>query len=336
MRLTFEEIKSELKRVFLKYGLSEEHAEVCAEVHTESSYDGIYSHGVGRVGRFVDYIKKGWVDTKASPTLEKEFGSLCVYNGNMGSGVVNAMIAVEKGMEIAKKNGIAMVGLKNTTHWMRGGTYGLHAANNGFVAIMWTNTESVMPPWGGKDGRLGNNPFVMAVPGVNGNAPMMLDMAISQYSYGKLAMTRLAGQKLPLPGGYDEDGNMTDDPGAIEKTRRMLPIGYWKGSSFSFMLDVLGTVLTDGIGAADLDHLGKGSCGGASQVMILIDPTKVCDSDKMCEMVTKAIEHLKSSEPIKPGAAIFTPGEDYIKYRAEHDEKGIFVEDSIWEEILAL
>lgn len=336
MRLTFEAIKSELKRVFLKYGLSEENAEICAQIHTESTYDGIYSHGVGRVVRFVDYIQKGWVDIHAVPSIEKEMGAICIYNGNMGSGVVNAMFAVEKGIKLAQKHGIAMVGLKNTTHWMRGGTYGLHAANKGFVSIMWTNTESVMPPWGGKDGRLGNNPFVMAVPGVNGNAPMMLDMAISQYSYGKLAMTRLAGQKLPLPGGYDENGNITDDPGAIEKTRRILPIGYWKGSSFSFMLDILGALLTDGIGAADLDKMGKGSCGGASQVMILIDPEKICDTDRTCELVTMAIEHLKSSESITPGASILAPGEDYIKYRAEHDEKGIFVEDCIWEEILAL
>ena len=103
----------------------------------------------------------------------------------------------------------------------------------------------------------------------------MLDMAISQYAYGKLQVTRLAGKKLPFPGGFDEDGNLTDDPGAIEKTRRMIPIGYWKGSSFSFMLDLLGAILTDGVGAADLDHKDQGSCGGASQVMIVIDPKKI-------------------------------------------------------------
>ena len=100
------------------------------------------------------------------------------------------------------------------------------------AAIMWTNTESVMPPWGAKECRLGNNPFVMAVPGADGREPMMLDMAISQYAYGKLAMLRLAGKKTAFSRGFDEDGNITDDPGTIEKTRRMLPIGYWKGSSF--------------------------------------------------------------------------------------------------------
>ncbi|SKC82021.1 3-dehydro-L-gulonate 2-dehydrogenase [Maledivibacter halophilus] len=336
MRLTFDEIKNEIKRVFMKYGLSEEKAETCARIHTESTYDGIYSHGTNRVARFVDYIKKGWVDVEAEPTLEKEFGGIQIYNGNMGPGVLNALYGVEKGMELADKYGIGMVGLKNTTHWMRGGTYGLHAANRGYIAIMWTNTESCMPPWGGKECKLGNNPFVMAVPGVNGKPAIELDMAISQYSYGKLQVTRLAGQKLPFPGGFDKDGNVTDDPGAIEESMRIMPIGYWKGSSFSFMLDILGSVLTDGIGAPDLDKKGKGSCGGASQVMIIIDPKKITDEKDMATTIEKAVEHIKSSELSENSTGIFTPGEDFVKFREEHDAKGIFVDDSVWEEIKAL
>ena len=336
MRLTFDEIKNEIKRVFMKYGVSEEKAETLARIHTESTYDGIYSHGTGRVARFADYLKKGWVDPDAEPTLEKDCGAIRIYNGNMGPGVLNALYACEEGMKLADQYGIAMVGLKNTTHWMRGGSYGLHAARHGYIAIMWTNTESVMPPWGAKEPRLGNNPFVMAIPGKDGGEPIMMDMAVSQYAYGKLAMTRLAGKKLPVPGGFDENGNMTDDPGAIEKTRRILPMGYWKGSTFSFMLDIVATLLTDGIGASDLDHKGKGSCGGASQVMILIDPKKTVDSERMSEEIGKAITHLKSAALSEHSTGIMAPGDDYIAARKQHDELGIFVDDSIWAEIKAL
>ena len=253
MRLSFEEIQSEIKRVFMKYGLSEEKADTCARIHTESTYDGIYSHGTNRVARFVDYIQKGWVDVNADPTIEKDCGAIKVINGNMGPGILNALYGANQAMEMADKYGIGMVGLKNTTHWMRGGTYGLYVARKGYVGIMWTNTEACMPPWGAKECRLGNNPFVMACPGVNGGPALQLDMAISQYAYGKLQVTRLAGKKLPFPGGFDKDGNITDDPGAIEESMRIMPIGYWKGSSFSFMLDVLGSILSDGVGAVDLN-----------------------------------------------------------------------------------
>lgn len=334
MRVSFDEMKNEIERVFVKYGMSKEKAATCARIHTESSCDGIYSHGSNRVARFVDYIQKGWVDVDAEPTLEKEFGAIRVYNGNMGPGVLNALFAADRGMELADEHGIGMVGLKNTTHWMRGGTYGLYAARKGYISIMWTNTESCMPPWGGKECKLGNNPFVMAVPG--DEEPIELDMAISQYSYGKLQVTRLAGQKLPFPGGFDKEGNITDVPGLIEDSMRILPMGYWKGSSFSFMLDILGAILTDGVGAADIDNIGKGSCGGASQVLIVIDPKKMGTEASMYETLKKAVGHLKSSELAEGSNGIFAPGEDFIRFRKDNMENGIPVDDGVWNEIKAL
>lgn len=336
MRLSFSEIQNEIKRVYVKYGMPEEKAELCARIHTESTYDGIYSHGTNRVARFVEYIQKGWVDINADPTLEKEFGAIRVYNGNMGPGILNALYACDRGIELADQYGIGMVGIKNTTHWMRGGTYGLYAARKGYVAIMWTNTEAVMPPWGAKECRLGNNPFVLAMPGVDGGAPLQLDMAISQYAYGKLQVTRLAGKKLPFPGGFDENGSLTDDPGAIEKTRRILPMGYWKGSSFSFMLDLLGSVLTDGAAAVDLNASEKGSCGGCSQVMILINPKKTTTAEHMSEMTRRCIEYLKSAELAEHSTGIMAPGEDYVRFNQDHEANGIFVDDSVWAEIQAL
>lgn len=199
MRLTFDEIKSEIKRVLVKYGMSEEKAETCARIHTETTYDGVYSHGTNRVARFVNYIQKGWVDVNAEPSLEREFGALRVYNGNMGPGVLNALYCADRAMELADQYGIGMVGIRNTTHWMRGGTYGLYAARKGYAAIMWTNTESCMPPWGGRECRLGNNPFVMAVPSADGGEPLQLDMAMSQYPTESCRLPGWPGRNCPIP-----------------------------------------------------------------------------------------------------------------------------------------
>jgi len=334
MRVSFDEMKKEIKKAFLKYGMSEEKAEICARVHTESSNDGIYSHGANRVARFVDYLKKGWVVPDAEPSLEKEFGSIRVYNGNMGPGILNAMFAADRAIELAEQYGIGLVGLRNTTHWMRGGTYGLYAAKKGYIAISWTNTESCMPPWGGKDCKMGNNPFVIALPGAK--EPVLLDMAMSLYSYGKLQTTRLAGKKLPFPGGFDKDGNLTDVPGLIEESMRILPMGYWKGAGFSFALDVLGAVLTNGVGTADIDKIGKGSCGGASQVFIIIDPKRTSDVESIRKTVEKAISHIKSSTPAENLGGVSSPGEGCVRFRADHAKNGIFIDDGVWEGIRSL
>jgi 3-dehydro-L-gulonate 2-dehydrogenase len=332
MRVPFDELKNEIYRVFLGLGMSEARAEICARIHAESSRDGIYSHGANRVARFADYVKKGWVDVQAEPSREKAMGAIEVYNGNLGPGILNALYCCDRAISLAEQFGIGLVGIHNTTHWMRGGTYGLYAARKGFITISWTNTESCMPPWGGRDCRLGNNPFVMAAP-VEGGEPLLLDMAMTQYSYGKLQVTRLAGRKLPFPGGFDKNGVLTDDPLPIEESMRSLPIGYWKGSAFSFMLDILGAVLSDGITAADLDKAGKGSCGGASQVFILIKPGCCTENGKAAEIIKKAQEYIKTSAPAEGAHDIHWPGEGVLRSRKENTLQGVFIDDDIWAQI---
>lgn len=194
--------------------MAENQAEICAQTHAETSCDGIFSHGLNRVERFINYIENGWVNLGATPTLEQQLGSIEIYNGNLAPGVTNAFFAMDRAIEMAKSTGLGLVSLNNTTHWMRGGTYGWHAANQGMIGICWTNTEACMPAWGATSASIGNNPFVMAIPRQEGH--VVLDMAMSQYSYGKLENTRLNNEILPYPGGFDSEGLLTDDPGEIE------------------------------------------------------------------------------------------------------------------------
>lgn len=105
----------------------------------------------------------------------------------------------------------------------------------------------------GLNRKIGNNPLIMAVPRSNGEHAM-IDCAVSQFSYGKIEDCRLKGLKLPVPGGYDTKGELTTDPSEIEKTWRVLPMGYWKGSGLSIVLDLIATVLTDGNSVQKSEH----------------------------------------------------------------------------------
>ena len=124
---------------------------------------------------------------------------------------------------------------------MRGGTYGWQAADAGLIGICWTNTMPNLPPWGATEPCIGNNPLVIAVPRAKGQ--VVLDMAMSQFSYGALESYRTRGQMLPVDGGFDEHGNLTRDPAAIESTQRLLPVGYWKGSGLAVVLDMVAAML---------------------------------------------------------------------------------------------
>lgn len=327
-RIPFDEMKATIKSAFVKVGMTDERADVCAQIHTESSCDGVYSHGLNRVARFVEYVKKGWVDVNAVPTLEKNLGQFEIFNGNLGPGILNAQFAMNRATEIAKKFGMGLVALNNTTHWMRGGTYGWQTADKNCIAICWTNTESCMPAWGAKTIGIGNNPFIMAVPRKEGH--IVLDMAMSQYSYGKLQVTRLKNEKLPFPGGFDKEGNLTDNPGPIEQSWRILPMGYWKGSGFAILLDIISALLSSGLSTAEIDKTGMGSCGRCNQVFIAIDPLKINTQEFVDNVLEQTIQQLKMSEPASDNGKIFYPGEKSLKTREENMELGIPVDDGVW------
>lgn len=333
-KIKFEVMKETVKKAFLNVGLSESKADICAQIHTESSCDGIYSHGLNRVARFVDYVNKGWVNINAEPSLVKSLGVLEVYDGNQGIGITNSIFAMEKATKLAEKNGIGIVGLRNTTHWMRGGTYGWKAAEKGFAAICWTNTESCMPAWGAKNTRLGNNPFVMAVPRTEG--AIVLDMAMSQYAYGKLQVTRLKGEKLPFPGGYDKNGNLTDEPGPIEESMRILPTGYWKGSSMAIVLDAMAALLSIGNPTNEIDKVQKGSCTGASQIFMIFDPSKLGGKEFNDQMANSVADYVRTSTPAEGQKEVFYPGELEVRTRQDHLTNGIPVDDGVWSEVVTL
>jgi len=333
-RIPFQEMKVTIRQALINAGMPENKADICAQIHTESSCDGVYSHGLNRVERFVKYINKGWVDANAEPVLDKNFGTFEIYNGNLGPGILNARIAMNRATEIAKKFGFGLVSLNNTTHWMRGGTYGWQAADKGFMAICWTNTESCMPAWGAQTIGIGNNPFIMAVPREEGH--IVLDMAMSQYSYGKLQVTRLKNEKLPYPGGFDKEGNLTDIPGPIEESMRILPTGYWKGSGFAVLLDIFSALLSNGLSTAGIDKAEKGSCGSCNQVFIAIDPLKINTQEFIDNVLKETIQQLKSSIPAIENGQIFYPGEQSLKTRHLNMELGIPVDDGVWEKVKEL
>lgn len=333
-RVPFETMQQVVAAAFIRAGMNEQDANICARTHTESSCDGIYSHGLNRVARFVDYIQRGWIDLAGKPELVKKLGVIEIHDGHRGPGILNAFHAVDRAIAIAGEQGVGIVALRNTTHWMRGGTYGWHAADQGYVAISWTNTESCMPAWGGKNTRLGNNPFVMAVPRKKGH--IVLDMAMSQYSYGKLQVTRLKGGQLPFPGGFDKEGNLTSEPGPIEESMRILPMGYWKGSGFSILLDTLAAVLSEGLATNEIDKVQQGSCTGCSQIFIVIDPRQLGGEAFTDRVADGVADYVNSSIPAEDGKEVLYPGQSTARTRQEHLANGIVVDDGVWAEVQAL
>ena len=325
------EMKSVFEQILLKHEFNPAKAKKCAEIFTDNTVDGITTHGVNRFPRFINYVRNGYVQKDAEPSLISGFGGMEQWNGNLGPGPLNAVKATDRAMELSQQNGIGCVALANTNHWMRGGYYGWQAAKKGFVFIGWTNTLGIMPAWKALDSRLGNNPLVMGLP--YKDEAIVLDMAFSQYSYGAMEFAVLKKEQLSVEGGFDKEGNLTKDPAAVLESRRPLSIGYWKGAGLSLLLDILAAILSSGLSVADISK-NKAEYG-LSQVFICIDPSKLSNHSSIASALQNIIDDYKQSVPAGDTKIVY-PGEGVLQKRKKHAEEGMNILKTVWDEILSL
>lgn len=332
MRIPFDEMQEVLFKVLIQNKFSEKKARFIAKVYTKNTLDGVNSHGINRVPLFVDYIKNGSIKIDTEAEKVASFGMIERWDGNLGPGIINASKCMGRAIELAGKSGMSCVALRNTNHWMRGGTYGWQAADAGCISICFTNTQPNMPPWGGKDSRTGNNPFIVAIPRKEGH--VVLDMAVSQFAFGKINDYKIRRKKLPFPGGWDLKDELSNDPEKITQKERGLPIGYWKGSALSMILDMLATLLSAGdstyrIGKREFEY-------GISQVFICIDPQVFGDGDLQEKLLEEIIDYTHDVEPMNPGDKTYYPGERTLQTRKRNLKEGIPVSEEVWDKVLAL
>lgn len=332
MNVSYQQMQQVLYELFLTRSFSGEKARLLADVFSENTLSGVHSHGINRVPLFIEYVDKGIIHIDAEAELANSIGSIERWDGRLGPGIVNAVKCTSRAVELAKTHGMGLVALRNTNHWMRGGTYGLQAAEAGCIALFFTNTQPNMPPWGGKESRTGNNPLVVAIPREEGH--ILLDMALSQFAFGKIHDYQLRGEQLPFPGGWDDNHQLSSDPEKILPNERGLPIGYWKGSALSMVLDMLATLLSAGnstfrIGQHEYET-------GISQVFLCIYPEMFGDRDLQQRLLNEIIDYTHDVEPMSPGDRTYFPGERSAMTREKNLKEGIPVDEGTWESILGL
>lgn len=332
-RVAYQEMVDVFSKVLQSRGFAHGDAVDAATIFAQNSLAGVASHGLNRFPRVISYLDKGKIDPKARAVCTARTGNLERWDGQRGFGPLNAKRAMDRACQIARESGIGLVALGNNNHWMRGGTYGYQAAEQGCIGICWSNTMPNMPAWGAKDCRIGNNPLILAIPRSNG-MHVMVDCAVSQFSYGKMEDCRLRGVGLPVPGGYNQQGELTTDPTEIEKTGRVLPMGYWKGSGLSILMDLIATILTDGNSVSKIGTFEDEV--GLSQIMIAIDPTKFNTVGQTDAIAQQILADLKKSEPVHPDGTVYFPGERSLLSMRENMALGVTVIEEVWDSVVRM
>ena len=340
LRMSFEEITKVLEEKLVKYKCDPEQAKQVAFTMTENALEGVYSHGVNRFPVLIKDIIGGKVRPGKKPVLAAALGSLESYDGNRGLGIVNALFAMDRAIELAKQHGVAFVGLRNTSHWLRGATYGYRACQAGMAAICSSNALPGFPTWGSSEPRCGNNPVVFAFPRPDGD--LVCDISMSQFSYGALEVALLDGRNMPVDAGYDQEGKLSRDPEAVLKTKRALPMGYWKGAALSHLLDVFTGVISLGNTTVAISKLDGNV--DVSQMFIAVNYRAIAPQEQSDKLLEETVDFIINSPKADPNVKIPNTNNEEIIFtgqlardkRKENIANGIPVHEEVWNEVLAL
>ncbi len=330
IRVPFQRLCETMCRCLILRGFTQDRGARCAAIIAENSLVGVPSHGVNRFLRFIEGIERGWVDPRSSPHRLGSHGALEQWDGRLGPGPLNAEFAMQRALEIASAQGVGCVGLRNTNHWLRAGTYAWQAAQAGSLGLCFTNTEPNLPPWGSTEAKLGNNPIAVAVPRADGRH-VMFDGAMSQFSYGALETAILEGRQLPVPGGFDRLGAITTDPNEIISSRRPLPIGYWKGSGLALVLDLVSALVSGGQSSAMIGQ--QEAEYGVSQVFLAFG-TQIL-TVRTRAVVEETLHDLCRAQT-DDGRHVTYPGERIAERRQTNMRTGVPVSAQVWGEITRL
>jgi LDH2 family malate/lactate/ureidoglycolate dehydrogenase len=317
-RIPYLELVTKVKSLLMAHGLGQERAEIEARIIVDSDLMGVASHGIARLPVLLDAIQEKRVNIKAREKTVHEFAAVCTVDCENGTGRAASMHCMQEAIARAKQFGIGLCLAVNTSHWGRAHSYVAEAAKQSCIGLCTTNAIPTMAAWGSKSKIFGNNPLGIGVPGIDLERPIVLDMAMSQASVGKIATYLQEGKECDQVLGLSADGTPSKDPEEI-LAGAVLAMGGYKGAGLAFMMEAMTSVLSSGLLNYELqDKDPSGIDPNASKIFIAINIESFTSLESYQSQVSRLIDRLR---PLAP--EFFYPGERGWKSKSENLDLGV-------------
>lgn len=295
---------------FQKLGLSRADAQLTADNLIFANLRGVDSHGIIRLKIYTDRLRAGGFKANVQPQVVSEHPSSALIDAQNGVGQVAATAAMKVAIEKAAKTGMAVVSVKNSNHFGASAFYAFQAVERGMIGFATTNAGPTMAPTGGREARLGNNAFAIAIP-AGQFPPLVLDMATGAVAWGKIFVAQQEKKRIPTTWALDKHGVPTDDPNAAAHQGLIQPFGGYKGYGLSLLIDILTGVLSGGGFSTHVRTLYK-EIETPAQIAHTCAALRVeafMPLDEFRQRMDQIIQSMRSC-PTAPGVErIFVPGE---------------------------
>lgn len=318
--------------LFVAAGVTRDMAHEWAGILVWANLRGVDSHGVIRIPRYLDLLRRKTINTAPNIHVEKRAGAISILEADRAPGVIAMARAMEEAIARAREVHVGWCAARNVTHTGAVGYFALMAAEAGMAGIATGASSPMMAYHGARVAGVSSNPLAIAVPGKK-RRPLVIDISTANVAMGKILAARDAGREVPSGWGIDADGRGTTDPKQIAT---LLPLGGPKGSGLSLLIECL-VSLTVGNPLVARALIEKNLADNPVQngLAIAVDLSVFGDLDQFTEEVDRlgdAIVALPRAEGVE---RIFLPGERGNTVMTEREANGIPIPKGTWARIVA-
>lgn len=333
MKVSKQQLHQLIQNKIQSAGLSQQHASIVADVLVHADARGIHSHGAVRVEYYAERISKGGTNNNPHFTFEQTGPCSGVFDGDNGAGHVAAQVSMDHAIEIAKKNGVAVVGARRIGHSGALSWFVQRAARAGMVGISVCQSDPMVVPYGGAEVYYGTNPIAFSAP-AEGDDIMTFDMATTVQAWGKVLDARSRNVPIPDTWAVDSSGKNTTDPFAVSG---LLPIAGPKGYGLMMMVDILSGVLLGlpfGKHVSSMYHdLSAGRELG--QLHIVINPGFFTSESAFRKNISQVMQELNAIKPAPGVSEVLYPGQGSHQREIDSEKNGIDIVDEIYQYLIS-
>jgi LDH2 family malate/lactate/ureidoglycolate dehydrogenase len=307
-------------------------AELVATSLVAANLRGVDSHGVQLLAFYVEQIEFGDLNPAAEGHIISENGGSLVFHGEDGLGQHVANVCSDHAIRLAKEHGIGMVISRESNHFGAAAYWAQKMAAAGQIGIVLCDASSIVPPWQGKQNRIGTNPICMAVPG-----PWLLDMATTTVAANKIFKAAFNNQPT-IPAGWamDADGVPTTDTQTALKGL-IMPLGGYKGSGLAMMVEILCAVLSGGAMSTELGGIRiRGRKFRVNQTFLAIEIERFMPVAEFTARVEKLVGMMKSTAPAAGYDEVLVAGEPEWRTEKARSRDGIPIGAGTWQTLVKI
>jgi len=312
--------------------MSENDANDCARLMVASDKAGFHTHGIFRLAQYVKRIKAGGINVKPSITIVSEAPATALVDGDNAMGHLVAEFSMNVAIQKAEETGCAWVGVRHSNHAGAAATYVAMAAEKKMIALYGTNgSANHMAPWGSADLLLGTNPIAAAMP-TNVSAPILMDIATSVTSFGKVRTAAQRGEDLPPDWMFGRDGEPIINSSRY-KEGILNPIGGHKGYALSLIIGLLAATLSGAQMGVDVETMGdeeyQKNPVNNGHFMVVVDPSRFGETSDFGNRVEEVANTMRAAAPMPGVENVRVPGDGRAKSISDSEKHGVPVHEAL-------